>query len=536
WTLAIAPAWGQFRDITPPEASPAKTKKAVADELAPPDPEPMPDSTAEREQPGPASELLPAADRETATREASATRPRHSAKERRAELARQISDQIDKELIDDTELRAIRFRGVLVGETNASEMTQLWGQPFKIIKSQNARTFKYRALPFRQVDVTVENDQVTAILIHLFDMQDPGHIARELRMTRIEPVPIPDEFGNVMGMSFPERGVLLGFDYRDPESLVAKILLEPVNPEPFLLRAEYDFEHNYSQDLADIQTAIRLNPRYARAHALQGQRLMELGRYRDALEAVERALDLDPEMTRCSILRARLLEALGKYGPARRQAEQALLREDTPPEMRAQVAVILGDVLAQEKPGQFNRALRKHLKGIELAAPLANDPRFEVRRAAKRTLIEAHLAVARDISLGNFQRQLEVVPKWVDRAKALVEEYVQRDQGDRALRLVAAHQSLAAAADVQNPSDPGRWIDDLFEEGRKQIAFTEDAANRHRVEWLLASALSEAVRLQRLRGETDEALDAANDALTLFQQSAPERQSSPSQKYLVGRL
>ena len=79
-------------------------------------------------------------------------------------------------------------------------------------------------------------------------------------------------------------------------------------------------------------------------------------------------------------------------------------------------------------------------------------------------------------------------------------------------------------------------IRELMEEGRRQIALAENIQNQSRIEWILGSALTEAVRLQRLRGEDHGALQLADDALILMQQSARSRQSTPRQRYRVGRL
>jgi len=129
-----------------------------------------------------------------------------------------------------------------------------------------------------------------------------------------------------------------------------------------------------------------------------------------------------------------------------------------------------------------------------------------------------------------------VVPKWLSRASALVDEYVERDEGDPALRLKVYRQMLATAADLRADGNPDSLVQKMMDAGRKQIALAEDPHNQGRLEWLLGSGLAEAVRLQRLRGEQDAAMRLADDALVLFQQSAKRRQSTPEQRHIVGRL
>jgi tetratricopeptide (TPR) repeat protein len=193
-------------------------------------------------------------------------------------------------------------------------------------------------------------------------------------------------------------------------------------------------------------------------------------------------------------------------------------------------------LIANGPTPRFKEAMTHHLGAIDLAAPLANAREFEARRLAKHILVDAHLAVARNISRGKYQRQRQVVPKWLSRSRALVEELVTRDQGDPALRLKVYQHVLASAADLENPDDPARVLEDLLAEGRRLIDVSNDAMNKTRLEWELGSALAEGVRLERLRGADRSALALADDALVLLQQSAAERQATPSQRYTVGRL
>jgi tetratricopeptide (TPR) repeat protein len=555
-TCGIAPDYvgAQFRDVTPGVAT-ANTDSSTAhdsqeksgskfaketngDETAPEpiaaDPPPPPKTK-------PKQALLPAAEPATSS---GATPPTPDTIEGATETANsevaqkesELAQLIETELIDDRSLRALKFRGVMVGETTEEEVVAKWGEPFKVVEGDGLRIIKYRMPPFRQVDLTFADGRAIAVLIHLYELQDPFHVANELRMTSLEPVPIPDEFGNVMGMAYPERGVLLGFDVRDPESLVAKIQIEPITAEPFVLRAEYDFDRKYEQNLADIDQALELNPNYAQAHWAKAKVCAAIGRYQDAMKSIKLALKEMPKDFQMQLTKAQIRIALGQSEEAQNEVAVLLEGEDVPREVRAEASNIFGDALVIKQPGKFNDAMKHHLKAIELAAPLANDARFNVRRLSKRTLVRAHLAVAQDISLGDFQRQLEIVPKWLSRARALAEEYIRRDQGDRKLRLDVQRSILATAADLRYPDSPKNVIDDLLQEGHALIARAEDPRNRARLQWELGTGIAEAVRLQRLRGEYDEALELADEAVELLQLGARQRQATEAAEYLVGRL
>lgn len=547
------PAFGQFRDVTPVQ-EPAITHSEHFDTEAPEPGEPTEADTEQPEFKSPelATEEAPAepveadevddsaliADEELPELEpVSAEEPAPRKKLTIEELEALLDGEIeDAEEVDDFGLRPLKFRGITVGQSNLQDLLDLWGQPFKIVKSPSSRIIKYRANPFRQVDVTVIKDTVVSVLIHLNDVLDPSHCATELRIANVEPCAIPDPRGNVMGMAFPERGVLFAFDSRDPEMLVSKIQLEPVNPEPFVMRAEYDFDRNYEKNLEDLDQAIEMSPRYARAHATRAKILAEIGRYQDAMQSVEKAAHYDSDNGRYQLLKADILATNGNHDAAFRIIDDLLSRDDLPQVLRAGGEALHGDLTADGSDADYKMAMDHHLRAIELAAPLANERDFTVRRMAKETLIKSHIAIARDISLGDFQSQNSVIPKWLSRARALVDEYVDRDQGDAAWYLEVDRQELATSGDVRSTKNPTKTIDKMMTRGKELIAANVDARGKSRIQWQMGAGLAEAVRLERIRGNEEVALELADEALELLQASARNRQSTPEQRYLVGRL
>jgi tetratricopeptide (TPR) repeat protein len=239
-----------------------------------------------------------------------------------------------------------------------------------------------------------------------------------------------------MGLAYPERGVLFGFRPADPDTLVSKIHLEPINPETFVLRAQYDFLRDFEVNLQDLDFALEMNPRYAKAHWVRAEILETVGRFHDARNAAEDAVHYDPENIHYKLTYARLRAINGEYDKALQATKEVLSNEGLPPSLRSLGELQMGNLIANGPMPRFKEAMQHHLKAIDLAAPLANDRRFMSRRLAKRVLIDAHLAVARDISRGKYQRQKQVAPKWLSRARALVEELV-RDR--KSTRLNSSH-------------------------------------------------------------------------------------------------
>ena len=75
-------------------------------------------------------------------------------------------------------------------------------------------------------------------------------MTQQLELDDIRPVLVANELGDVLGQAFPERGVLFAFEPSlkkgQPSLQVRQIVLEPVGPEPFLLRAETNKKANFT--------------------------------------------------------------------------------------------------------------------------------------------------------------------------------------------------------------------------------------------------------------------------------------------------
>jgi tetratricopeptide (TPR) repeat protein len=90
---------------------------------------------------------------------------------------------------------------------------------------------------------------------------------------------------------FPERGVVISVKPGTQTALA--VLLEPLDPEPFVLRAEGEIDHASASAVADLQYAIEIDPRHVRAHRLLLALLSEQGRWQQALAIAEAAEKLD---------------------------------------------------------------------------------------------------------------------------------------------------------------------------------------------------------------------------------------------------
>lgn len=433
-------------------------------------------------------------------------------------------------------IRPMRFNGLLVGHSTADELATAWGKSFKTTGTPHNRTVKYRIEPFRQVDVTLVDEVVTSILIHLTEPLQADHCAAQLGLSNLTVASVPNGDGGVLGLLFPERGVVFSNVFDDPASMVDKIQLETPTADSFVMRAEHDVDNHFEDNLRDVEQALQMDPEYARAHHVKAGILMLVGRYHDALEAAEQASQLDPKSNLYLLRKAELLSLNGSYESALRLLKGVVAIADLDDTLRALGELLLGDLIAKGPTPRFKESLKHHLRAIELAAPFANDLNVDDRHRAKQILLQSHLGVARDISRGKFQQQQEVVPKWLHCADALAEDMIQREQADSALRLKVHATRLATLVDLHSLEDPWELIQDALTAGRQLVNHTDDPLNFSRLNWQLGAVLAESIQLLRLQGDLDKALELTDEALGLLKESALQRQSTPAQKYVVGQL
>ena len=126
--------------------------------------------------------------------------------------------------------------------------------------------------PFHRVEASCTDGKVTSIIIR-FDKAFPASIvAKQLDLTKVQPVFIANEMGEILGQAYPERGVLFSFAPSDtpgkPSLKVSHMILEALNAEPFVLRAETTLDTRPDLSLHDLDQALQLQAGNARARWL----------------------------------------------------------------------------------------------------------------------------------------------------------------------------------------------------------------------------------------------------------------------------
>jgi tetratricopeptide (TPR) repeat protein len=204
--------------------------------------------------------------------------------------------------------------------------------------------------------------------------------------------------------------------------------------------------------------------------------------------------------------------------------------------VRARAEYQWGNLMVMGPEPNLQEATTHHLKAIELASKSVTDPIAEDRRMAKDLLLDAHLAVAQDIALGNYQRQKEVVPKWLSRAKELAEDLVSREQGDPILQMEVYRTMLAANSVLDGNFDATSLVDSAIQEGQRLLAQSSDRLYQQRVERELSELLYHAARIEQRCGRMTTAMQLVSNAVVLAESSQLNRQLSLFDQLMNGQL
>jgi tetratricopeptide (TPR) repeat protein len=430
------------------------------------------------------------------------------------------------------------FKGVQAGSTTKTEVIDFWGKPARSVPlDDDSTTLIYKVPPFRQVDVAITANTVTGVLVHLTKPINANKVAKELELDEIVAVPVPDEYGEVLGQVYPEHGILFSFVEDTEVARVSAILLEPVSSEMFRMRAQYDFDHNFKRSLADLAESVRIDPTDAESYWLRAEYLDTIGRTREGLKSAQKAIRLRPTNPSYRITRSRLFAKTNRLQHAVEELRAVIDEIEMTNEVAGYAHNLLGDFLAIGPNANHQEALKHHLKAVDYASKSVEDRRFAVRRMAKRVLVTAHLSISRDIALGNFQRQAEVVPKWLLRATEVADEFISDDQGDELLQMQIFRDTLASYSELQQGTfDAAIVTEEALRTGRDLIANAEDEYYQVTIQRILAETLLHASKIYRSRGKHDSALQFATNALALLDASSENWENTAHDNYLGAEL
>ena len=431
-------------------------------------------------------------------------------------------------------LDPVAFRDVRPGVSTLADLDAKWGAPVRDGTKLGSGLRTYEIDSFKQVDVSLDQGKVTSIVAHFAQPAALAAAIEQFVPRATGSVEVLDDAGQVLGMAFPERGVV--FAYAPGGKDVAQILFDPIDVESFFIRAERYKDRAPQQSLADIEFVLQKRGKHGPALALAAEIFYHSGQLADATAQIDAALQVEPGRAAYLLTKAEILSDSGDFASAQQTCRHLLQQPNLPPEVKARALCLSGDFLANGPDRDYASAIKQHLAAIQTAEPLAKSPHAAVRRAAKRTLVQANLGVANDIAWGYWQQKEKVVPKWLVSAHEAAEDLINHEGGDESLHLLVLRRALAASAGTQGKLDPVTWTKEIVQTGRRLIDAAEDPWRRSRLEWEVGLALYDALQADQARGFHDHALPNSSLVVKHLESALKQRQETPHGAYLLGRL
>ncbi len=444
------------------------------------------------------------------------------------QTAAQAAAQDSKSDID-----AAGLKGVTPGVSTVEQLKAAWGEPKQTRGGAGVVEFTYEIPGFERVEAYAENDVVSYIVVKFQQPFPPDVVAKQLKFDGLEPVVIYDDGGKPLGQAFPERGVVFSFDPKNPSAAVAQLLLEGINAEQFVARAESRAAAQPEASLTDLAEALARDPKHPRGHYTRARILANFGQATEALDAIEQAIRAQPGSAEYRLYHAQVLMRLGRFEEAERVVVDTVATIQPPPHLQARALCLQGELAIVGVNRDVKQSLKLHMQAIDAADGAAGDAKAVVRREAKRVLVDSHLGAAHAIALGQWNKKETVVPKWLIKAGEAATDLVNNEGAEPYLRFDVARRALVAIAASQGAVDGSRVTQDFQALGNRELTAAADRLVRSRVEWELAQGLYEGMQEAHARGEAGKATTLGEAAVRHLGNVSPPRDE---QEYLLGQI
>ena len=426
------------------------------------------------------------------------------------------------------------FRGALPGQTTKKQIEADWGTGEPFSREDGTGGMAWAIEPFERVEILFQDDVVAAIAIKLAEPVPVADLARQLEISDLRTVAVHDEQGVEIGEVYPERGVILSVAPGTRDATA--ILIEPLDPDSFVLRAEGELDRCSAYAVADLQYAIQIDPQHVRAHRLLLAMTSEQGKWRQALKLAESASRLDPDDAWTRLKHAGVLLALDRPEDARAVLDRVATLADTSPLVTAQVSRLGGRIELARKHPDFQKAVDQFGEAIRRASPLLTKRSPAVQAAACEILLDAHTGTALAIARGTWQQKSRVIPKWISRAEAIAAEFKGEEQERQQLELQLCRGALAVAAGTTEAIEPLPWVKRLLELRDRMGGTVPDPWRRRQIDWDVGQGLADALAAAQKRGDATDMLDNATLTAAYLERGAEQRELTAKERKDVGDL
>ena len=426
------------------------------------------------------------------------------------------------------------FRGALPGKTTRQEVEKDWGAGEAFTRGDGTAGLAWTIEPFERVEVGLEGDVVASISIKLAEPVPLGDLARQLEISDLRTVAVKDEQDTRIGEVFPERGVIISVEPGTANATA--ILIEPLDADSFVLRAEGEIDTCSAYAVADLQYAIQIDPQHVRAQRLLLAMTSDQGKWRQALRLAEAAGRLDPDDVWTKLKHAGVLLALDRPEEARVVLDRATTLASPSPLVLAQTARLLGRIHLAQKTPDYQKAVDQFGEAIRRASPLLTKQSPALQAAAREVLLDAHLGTALAIAKGTWQQKSRVIPKWISRADAVVKEFPGDEKERQVLELQLCRGAIAVSAGSNEAIEPLPWVKRLLELRDRMGDGIGDPWRRRQLDWDVGQALADALTAAQKRGDATDMLDNATLTAAYLERGSEHRELTAAERKSLGEL
>ena len=465
----------------------AETEKVESHEL-----EPIAvDNEYEPELADPEPTLAPPSEEEESKQ---ATKKPSEASEKAGDLSESISPQaqVTQAYRKYFGPKPAKFHGVTPGITTADGLAREWGDLADsggdFIDTPGGRVVSYPMKPFKQVEALIKEDIVQVVRVTLARPASNSSLIDLIGLDQIDPVEVIDpDNGELIGLTFPEKGVtLLTAQSVSPEQeKTSHLILQPLDAQAFALRAERRNAWQCEDRLADLKSAVMLDPKDAYSQWMLAKAYLYSGQDDLALEAAEKAVEFDSEQAAYRLTMAKSLAAMHEYDKAVLQTRTILDDASAPDIVRAEALSTFGRLASLGEENIAKKAINFHKMAIDLADQLATSADDNERRIAKRLLVQSHLDVARGLARSDYDNKADSIAEWIERASSFAEEAIENDSASLELRLLVAREALGSLAEMRPTKNPGPWVNEAKQTAASLIDGNDDSIYRAKIDWEL---------------------------------------------------
>lgn len=426
------------------------------------------------------------------------------------------------------------FRGAYPGKTTRADIDNEWGTGVAIPRDDGTECFFWEIEPFDRVAVTFRDGVVTAIQIKLAKPVPSSELAKQLEIADLRTVAILDDSGAAIGQVFPERGVM--FSLETGTTSATAVLLESLDPDSFVLRAESEMKSSAAYAVADLEYAIEIDPTHLRAHRLLLALMCDEGRWQTALQLANTADELGPGDAWTGLKRAEVLLKLDRPKEAQSAIDELIERQDVSSLLASQAGRLRGRIELGKVSPDYEQTVDLFTEAIRKATPLAESRSENVRSVAQQVLLDAHLGTAQAIAEGTWQQKSRVIPKWISRANSILEKIDTKDPSRDRLELDLTCGVLAVAAGSANAIEAVPWVKRLLAIREQMNDSVTDPWRRRQIDWQVGCGLNDALEAARKRGESEDMLDNATLTVAYLERGAEHRELTATERRDVGDL